>query len=117
MSDALLPYYNRELDAIKHLAAEFADAHPKVAARLRLSADGADDPHVARLLEGVAFLAARVHHRLDDDFPELTDALLGLLYPHYLAPVPSCMVAQLRCQPDLQTPTHLPPGLAFDTEP
>ena len=58
---------------------------------------GVDDPHVARLLEGVAFLAARVHHRLDDEFPELTDALLGLLYPHYLAPVPSCMVAQFDC--------------------
>ena len=82
MSDALLPYYNRELNAIRALAAEFASAHPKIAARLRLADDSVDDPHVARLLEGVAFLAARVHHRLDDEFPELTDALLGVLYPH-----------------------------------
>ncbi len=117
MSDALLPYYDRELNAIKRLAGEFAEAHPKIAGRLRVSADGVDDPHVLRLLEGVAFLAARVQHRLDDEFPELTDALLSLLYPHYLAPVPSCMVAQLGCQPDLQTATHLPAGLAFDTEP
>src|ERR1700721_2721405 len=79
MSDALLPYYEREL----------------IALRLLVSADGYDDPHVARLLEGAAFLAGRVHHRLDDEFPELTDALLGLLYPNYLAPMPSCMVAQL----------------------
>ena len=117
MSDALLPYYDRELDAIKRLAAEFADTHPKIAGRLRLSADAVDDPHVARLLEGVAFLAARVHHRLDDEFPELTDALLGLLYPHYLAPVPSCMVAQFDCQPDLMNPARLPAGIAIDTEP
>jgi type VI secretion system protein ImpG len=117
MSDTLLPYYDRELGAIKRLAADFAETHPKIAARLRLSADAVDDPHVARLLEGVAFLAARVHHRLDDEFPELTDALLGLLYPHYLAPVPSCMVAQLACQPDLMLPARLPSGLAFDTEP
>ncbi|MEJ0018314.1 MAG: type VI secretion system baseplate subunit TssF [Acetobacteraceae bacterium] len=117
MSDALLPYYERELDAIKRLAAEFADTHPKIAGRLRVSADAVDDPHVARLLEGVAFLAARVHHRLDDEFPELTDALLGLLYPHYLAPVPSCMIAQFDCQPDLMKPAHLPAGLAIDTEP
>ena len=110
MSDALLPYYERELDAIKRLAAEFADTHPKIAGRLRLSADAVDDPHVARLLEGVAFLAARVHHRLDDEFPELTDALLGLLYPHYLAPMPSCMVAQFDCQPDLMNPARLPAG-------
>jgi type VI secretion system protein ImpG len=117
MSDTLLPYYERELDAIKRLAAEFAEAHPKIASRLRLSADAVDDPHVARLLEGVAFLAARVHHRLDDEFPELTDALLGLLYPHYLAPVPSCMVVQFACQPDLVNAALLPAGLAIDTEP
>ena len=65
----------------------------------------------------MAFLAARVHHRLDDEFPELTDALLGLLYPHYLAPVPSCMVAQFDCQPDLLIPARLPAGIAIDTEP
>jgi type VI secretion system protein ImpG len=117
VSDTLLPYYDRELNAIKRLAAEFAAAHPKIAGRLRVSADGVDDPHVSRLLEGVAFLAARVQHRLDDEFPELTDALLGLLYPHYLAPVPSCMVAQLSCQTDLQTPSHLHAGIAVDTEP
>ena len=117
MSDTLLPYYERELNAIKRIAGEFAEAHPKIAARLRLSADGVDDPHVARLLEGSAFLAARVHHRLDDEFPELTDALLGLLYPHYLSPVPSCMVVQLDCQADATTSTQLAPGVAFDTEP
>ncbi|HEX4173680.1 MAG TPA: type VI secretion system baseplate subunit TssF [Acetobacteraceae bacterium] len=117
MSDSLLPYYERELDAIKRLAAEFADAHPKIAGRLRVSADAIDDPHVARLLEGAAFLAARVHHRLDDEFPELTDALLGLLYPHYLAPVPSCMVVQFDCQPDLINPARLAAGTSIDTEP
>ena len=77
MSDTLLPYYDRELTAIHRLANEFAEAYPKIAGRLRLSPGGVDDPHVARLLDGVAFLAARVHHRLDDEFPELTDALLG----------------------------------------
>ena len=117
MSDTLLPYYDRELAAIKRLAAEFAETHPKIAGRLRISADAVDDPHVARLLEGVAFLAARVQHRLDDEFPELTDALLGMLYPHYLAPMPSCMVAQLGCQPDLMLPARLPAGIGFETEP
>ena len=116
-SDALLPYYDRELIALRRLAAEFAEAHPKQAGRLRLSADAVDDPHVARLLEGVAFLGARVQHRLDDEFPELTDALLGVLYPHYLAPIPSCAIAQFRCQPDLAGPARLPAGLALDTEP
>src|SRR3984957_13491622 len=101
MSDTLLPYYDRELSAIRALAAEFAHAHPKIAGPLRLSADSVDDPHVERLLEGVAFLGARVHQRLDDEFPELTDALLGVLYPHYLAPFPAAAITQFVPQPDL----------------
>ena len=117
MSDALLPYYDRELVAIRQLAAEFAETHPKIASRLRLSAGSVDDPHVERLLEGVAFLAARVHHRLDDDFPELTEALLGVLYPHYLAPTPSCAIARFTCQPDLLVPLRLPSALELDSEP
>src|SRR3984957_1691670 len=117
MSESLLPYYNRELAAIRSLAAEFALAHPKVAGRLRLSPDSVDDPHVARLLEGVAFLGARVQHRLDDEFPELTDALLGVLYPHYLAPFPSCAIVQFECQPDLGGPLRLPAGMSMETEP
>src|ERR1700761_9080307 len=116
MSDTLLPYYQRELDAINRLTAEFAEAHPKIASRLRLSGDAVEDPHVARLLEGVAFLAARVHHRLDDEFPELTDALLGVLYPHYLAPVPSCAIAQFQCDPNLDAPLRLPPRIMLGTE-
>src|SRR5713226_2644799 len=117
MSDALLPYYDRELNALRSLAAEFAATHPKIAGRLRLAPDAVDDPHVARLLEGAAFLAARVHHRLDDEFPELTDALLGVLYPHYLAPVPSTAIVQFQPQPDLALPVRLADGVALETEP
>ena len=117
MSDALLPYYNRELAALRRQGAEFAEAHPKIAGRLRLAPDAVDDPHVERLLEGVAFLGARVQSRLDDEFPELTDALLGVLYPHYLAPVPSCAIMQFHCPPDLDGPAQLPAGLALDAEP
>jgi type VI secretion system protein ImpG len=116
MSDVLLPYYDRELVAIRRLGAEFAEAHPKIAGRLRLSANAVDDPHIERLLEGVAFLAARVHHRLDDEFPELTDALLGVLYPHYLAPIPSCAIVKFACQPDLLVSLRLPSGLDLDSE-
>ena len=78
-SDSLLAFFNRELEALRVLAGEFAERHPKIAGRLRLTKDTVDDPHVSRLLEGVAFLGARVQHRLDDEFPELTDALLSVL--------------------------------------
>ncbi len=94
MTDRLLPLYDAELGHLRRMAAEFADAHPKIAGRLRLSADAIDDPHVSRLLEGFAFIAARVRQKLDDEFPELTDAMLGGLYPHLLAPFPSCTVVE-----------------------
>ena len=88
MSDQLLPYYERELKFIRQMAAEFAEKYPKVAGRLLLQPDTCEDPHVERLIEAFALLAGRVHHKLDDEFPEITEALLDVLYPHYLRPVP-----------------------------
>ncbi len=113
----MLAYFNRELEALRVLAGEFAERHPKIAGRLRLTKDTVDDPHVSRLLEGVAFLGARVQHRLDDEFPELTDALLSVLYPHYLAPMPSVAITRFAASPELQGPAHLPSGLAVEAEP
>ena len=101
MSDELLPYYNEELSHIRGMAAEFARQHPKIAARLRISGDTVEDPHVERLIEAFAYLNARIRHKLDDDFPELSDALLGALYPHYLAPIPSMAIVQMVPKPDL----------------
>jgi type VI secretion system protein ImpG len=116
MSDALLPYFERELHAVRRLAADYARAHEKIAGRLRLTDGVTDDPHVARLLDGVAFLAARVHHRLDDQFPELTDALLGVLYPHYLAPMPSATILQFTGKPDAKVPARIGRGFGVRTE-
>src|SRR5580698_9221249 len=99
MFDELHAYYNRELGYLRKLAAEFAEQHPKIAGRLRLSGEAADDPHVERLLQGFAFIAARIHRKLDDDFPELTQGLLEILYPHYLAPIPSMAVIELPARP------------------
>ena len=96
MPDALLPYFDRELAAIRKLAGEFAVANPKVAGRLRMTADTVDDPHVERLLEGVAFLAARVQHRLDDELPEICRTRCwSCCRPHLLAPVPSMTTIKL----------------------
>ena len=92
MADDLITYYERELSFLRQMGAEFAAKYPKIAARLLLEADASEDPHVERLIQAFAFLAARVHHKIDDDFPEVTEALLNVLYPHYLAPIPSMMV-------------------------
>lgn len=96
MSDELLQYYNRELAYLRRQGAEFAKAYPKVAGNLRVSDESVEDPHVSRLLEGVAFMTAQIRRRLDNHFPELTDILMGNLFPDYLAPIPSMTVIQLQ---------------------
>jgi type VI secretion system protein ImpG len=120
MSDELLPYYERELSYVRRLAAEFADAHPKIASRLRLGADASQDPHVERLIQAFAYLTARVRHKVDDELPEITESLLGVLYPHYQAPVPSMAVVQLELDPEQDQLTAgyaVPRGTELLTEP
>ncbi len=121
MSEQLLPYYDRELTWVRKSARDFAEAHPKMASRLRLGGDGrSEDPHVERLIEAFAFSCARIRHKLDDGFPEITDAMLGVLYPHYQAPVPSMAIVQLgldRGQGDLVAGQPVPRGSTVETEP
>ena len=94
MADELLPYYEKELAFIRQLGAEFSKEHPKIASRLGVSTDTIEDPHVSRLIESFAYLNARVQHKLDDDFPELSDAMLSVLFPHYQRPIPSMSIVQ-----------------------
>lgn len=94
MRDELLDYYERELSFLRKSGMEFARTYPKVASRLELDANEAGDPHVERLLEGFAFLAARIHLRLDDDLPEISAGLLQSVHPHYVRPLPSLSIAQ-----------------------
>ena len=100
MHDELLPHYNRELTYLRQLSREFAEQFPKVAGRLLMEGEITEDPHAERLMEAFAFLAARIHNRLDDEFPEITDALLGILYPHYLRPIPSMSIVQFQIDPE-----------------
>jgi type VI secretion system protein ImpG len=111
MRDDLLGYYERELVFLRQLGAEFADKYPKVAGRLLLEPDKCEDPHVERLIESFAFLAGRIRLKIDDEFPEITESLLNVLYPHYLAPIPSMSVAQFSLDPDQ---TRMTTGYTID---
>jgi len=99
MDPLLLSLYNRELQYIRELGSEFAKDFPKIAGRLGIEDLECADPYVERLLEGFAFLSARVHLKLEAEFPRFTQHLLETVYPHYLAPVPS--MAVVKFQPDL----------------
>ncbi|HET6913111.1 MAG TPA: type VI secretion system baseplate subunit TssF [Rhodanobacteraceae bacterium] len=99
MDPRLLRYFDRELQHVRGMGAEFAREYPKIAGRLGLEGFECADPYVERLLEGLAFLAARVQLKLDAQYPVFTQHLMEMVYPHYLAPVPSMAVVQLHPDP------------------
>jgi type VI secretion system protein ImpG len=102
MDPRLSQYYDNELQHLLEMGKEFAQENPKVARRLGMTGIPVADPYVERLLEGFAFLAARVQLKLDAEFPRFTQTLLEIVYPHYLSPTPSMVVAQFK--PDLEDP-------------
>lgn len=93
--EKLLPYYERELSMLRRAGAEFAGRYPKLAGSLRMRGESCADPHVERLIQSSAFLNARVARLLDDGYAHFTEALLGMLYPHLLRPIPSCSIARI----------------------
>lgn len=95
----LLEYYKRELSYLRAQGADFSRRYPKVASRLALHGSESIDPHTERLIESVAFLAARVHRDLDRDFPQIAAALLDNLSPSLIQPVPSMTIAEFRLDP------------------
>jgi type VI secretion system protein ImpG len=99
MDPRLLRYYNQELLHLREMGAEFATQFPKIAARLRMEGLEVADPYVERLLEGFAFLAARLQLKLDAEFPRFTERLLEVVYPHFLWPMPSMLIARLEADP------------------
>ena len=120
MRDDLLLYYERELTYLRRLGADFAARYPKVASRLQLEPTKCEDPHVERLLEGFAFLAARVHHRLDDDLPEVSEAMLDVLHPQHVRPLPALSLVELELDPELgKLPAgfHIPRGSELQSRP
>src|SRR6266446_1818452 len=103
MDERLLEHYNTELRHLREMAGEFAREFPKIAGRLALDKDAKEicpDPYVERLLEGFAWLAARVHLKLDAEFPRFTQSLLETVYPHYLSPIPSMAVVRFDPEPN-----------------
>jgi type VI secretion system protein ImpG len=102
--DELLRYYEEELGLFGQFAREFRARYPKPAGDLHVNGETWDDPGVARLIQSVALLSARINKRLDDDYPKFTEALLDSLYPHYLRPLPSYSVVQV----GYRTPAEVP---------
>lgn len=98
-------YFQDELTKLRDLGEEFSRAHPAVAPMLIGSST---DPDVERLLEGVAFLTGLLREKLDDDFPEIIQELVRLLWPHYLRPVPCATILAFKPKPTVKQTMHIP---------
>jgi type VI secretion system protein ImpG len=105
MSDELLKYYKEERKYLQQfLATELVPKHPKIAARLGIGDQTIEDPSLEQLVEAYSLMNARLRHKIEDDFPEISHTLLTALHPHYQAPIPSMSIAQF--QPNFQELTH-----------
>ncbi|MYN17109.1 type VI secretion system baseplate subunit TssF [Rugamonas sp. FT107W] len=115
--EKLLPYFERELSMLRRTGAEFANRYPKLAGSLQMRGETCADPHVERLIQASAFLNARTAKLLDDGYANFTEALLGMLYPHYLRPIPSCSIARVDYSGarlrEVSSVTTLPRGTAM----
>jgi type VI secretion system protein ImpG len=116
----LLPYYERELSFLRRYSREFSERYPKIAGSLLMAGEICEDPHIERMIQSYALLNARVSKRLDDDYPEFTEALFEVLYPHYLRPFPSCSIAHMdyaASAAQLTNATVIPRGTSLATRP
>ncbi len=100
LPDDLLPFFERELMLLRQSMSAFAERFPGAAARLGISGERAEDPHVERLLQSAALMNARTQARIDDDYPEFTAAMFERLHPEVLRPFPASSIAQVRAVPD-----------------
>lgn len=97
----LLSYYQKELTFLKQHGKAFASRFPKIARRLGMIEGESEDPHVERIIESFALLTSRIHQRLDDDMPELTEALLTTIAPQFLRAMPATCIVSI--EPNRQT--------------
>lgn len=120
MNPRLLHLYNQELRHLREMGREFAEEFPKIASRLAMEGLEVADPYVERLLEGSAFLAARVQLKLEAEFPRFSHHLLEMVHPHFLSPMPSMTVAQFQpilSDANLSSGFSIPRGSALQTAP
>ncbi len=101
-------YFQEELANLRELASEFSREHPALAPMLK---GPSTDPDVERLLEGVAFLAGLLREKIDDEFPEIIQGLLQLVFPHYLRPLPSTTIMAFAPKPSLKQAYTVPRGV------
>ncbi len=114
--DNIARYFEQEYNYLQKAGEAFAEKHSALGRKLKLTERDRKDPFVERLFEGFAFLAGRIHERLDDELPEITGGLLEQLFPHFLRPFPSCAILEAKPRVGAVTkPVFVPRGREVQT--
>jgi type VI secretion system protein ImpG len=116
MIEDFLQLYNEELHELRKQGEAFAEAHPKIAGRLRLGQGNVEDPLVGRLMESFAFLTARLRHKQNVGLDQVVDNIINMLYPHYLLPVPCCSTLQFSPKDQLNKDFIIPAKTVIETD-
>jgi type VI secretion system protein ImpG len=117
MNSEFREYYENELRLLYEHARDFAAEYPGIADRLGGLDQDLMDPGLKGVLEGSAYLAARVQLKLKSEFGEFTSALLEQLVPNALAPTPSFALVEARPaydNPNLRRGTKFAAGSSMD---
>lgn len=111
-------YFEEEMRYLHEEGKVFAAKHPEQARFLNIDSISDRDPYVERLFEGFAFLAGRIHERLDDELPEYTEGFFSLLYPHFLRPIPALSIVEFSPKAgQVSEPTVLQRGTEISSAP
>ncbi len=114
MFSSVLKYYEQELRFVRNEGEKFVAKHPKAANALGLNTQGIADPELMMLIESFAFLNARLQRSLDDTFPDFTNGLLELFFPHYVKPLPSYSLLNFDLFEKVNASHVIPKNTEFD---
>lgn len=107
-------YFREELAFLREQGQEFTEIHPQLS---RFLHGRTMDPDVERLLEGFAFLTARLREKVEDEFPELTHSMINMLWPNYLRPIPSMSILAFTPDKSVSEKQVIAKGTKVDSKP
>ncbi|PCK29706.1 type VI secretion system baseplate subunit TssF [Pseudoalteromonas piscicida] len=103
-------YFDAQMRLLTQAGKQFAQQYPEHAGFLNIDALKDRDPHVERLLEGVAYLTAFTQKRLDETLPEVSEQVLRQICPILLNYYPSTTVLEFAPKLTMQGLVSVPKG-------
>ncbi|NOH34931.1 type VI secretion system baseplate subunit TssF [Vibrio chagasii] len=115
MTEPIMRYFEQELAFVRRSLGQFGQEYPTHAEKLNIHQGKIEDPSMARLLDGVALLNAKVEKKLSEQLPEVIEGILGVLYPSYIQTVPSVAYLELLAEDGPIESSTLPKGSLFSS--